>query len=66
MRAVGQRIGNNRYEVLHAFPRSGEGEAYLVRDHHEDQDVVLKLLDGSKLSQNWQWDEARNPAPTVR
>lgn len=59
MRAVGQRIGNNRYEVLRAFPRSGEGEAYLVRDHHEDQDVVLKLLDSSKLSQNWQWDEAR-------
>lgn len=59
MHATGHRIGNGRYEVLHAFPRSGEGEAYLVRDHHEDQDVVLKLLDSSKLSGNWQWDEAR-------
>jgi eukaryotic-like serine/threonine-protein kinase len=59
MHAVGHRISNGRYEVLQAFPPSGEGEAYLVHDHYEDQDVVLKLLDSSKLSGNWQWDEAR-------
>jgi serine/threonine-protein kinase len=55
--AVGQMIGG-RYEVKEVLKAGGQGEIYVVLDHHEHAVGVLKLID-TKLLPAGVWDEAR-------
>jgi len=55
--AVGQMIGG-RYEVKQVLKPGGQGELYVVLDHHEQAIGVLKLIDTTLLPGGI-WDEAR-------
>jgi len=57
--AVGQMIGG-RYEVRRVLVSGGQGEVYVVFDHNEHVEAVLKLIDMGNLPGGaGPWDEAR-------
>jgi serine/threonine-protein kinase len=57
--AIGYMIGG-RYEVKQVLKPGGQGEIYLVFDHNEQVEGVLKLIDMSVLPIGaGPWDEAR-------
>lgn len=47
-----------RYEILDVLKPGAQGEVYKVRDHHQDEIVVLKLFDPSRLP-GGTWAEAQ-------
>ena len=58
MHASGHIIAN-RYEVLGQLGSGGQGEVYRVRDHHEGDEVALKILDPASFTPLGPWAEAQ-------
>lgn len=58
MYAAGTLI-DSRYVVRRSFDPSGQGDVYEVLDLSQNQVVVLKLLDLSKMEPGGEWEEAR-------
>ncbi|QWF21768.1 serine/threonine protein kinase [Nocardioides sp. LMS-CY] len=58
MLPVGSLI-DNRYEILDALGSGGGGEVYRVRDHHEGDEVALKIINPATLTPLGGWAEAQ-------
>lgn len=58
MLPVGSLI-DNRYEILGDLGSGGGGEVYRVRDHHEGDEVALKIINPTSLTALGPWAEAQ-------